>query len=261
MLSRLTPITAPVYVEGQEAGQAFYDPGYTPPIGPVILEPVTNGTSMIPDTNPADATAPISSNGSLTPITTVSVIKDPNITNIFQPRGDRAGQEEQFWAEMRKRYAEIMAMSPAQLAAAGIVYDDGSYFKNNVAYLTKNSIDYITDKYGPLMGSGGAYAYDLTIPQDIMIEVVNKYPDMPKSDQEQLAREAYQSVKPAYDTNQKQVVDDLVKTAVSNAETQNVTAQTDLGKSIIENKDGGENWVVWGLVLAVIILFFLIKGK
>jgi hypothetical protein len=262
MLSRLTPITAPIYVEGQEQqpGQVFYDPGYIPPTGPVILEPVTDGTSAIPLVTPTDATAPVSSNGLQTPITTIPVIKDPNITDIFGVR-DRAAMQEQYWTEMRKRYAEIMAMSPAQLAAAGIVLDDGSYFKNNVAYLTKNSIDYITDKYEPLMDAGGNYSYDLTIPQDVMVEVVNKYPDMPKAEQEQLAREAYESVKTEYDTNQKQVVDDLVKKAVTNAEQQNVEQQTDLGKTIQESEAKEPGWLIWALIAAVIILYLILKGK
>jgi hypothetical protein len=263
MLTRLTPIEAPALVEGQEtlqdAGRVFYDPGYVPPSGPVILEPVTDGTSAIPLTDPMDATTPTSSNGLETPITTVPVIKDPNITDIF--RRDSDLMAEQFWAEMRKRYAEIMAMSSAQLAAAGIVLDDGSYFKNNVAYLTKNSIDYITNKYGPLMDTGGNYTYDLTIPQDIMVEVVNKYPDMPKADQEQLAREAYESVKTQYDTNQKQVVDDLVQKAVSNAEQQNVEQQTDLGKQVEQTQAKEPGWLIWALVAAIIILYLLLKGK
>jgi hypothetical protein len=261
MLSRLTPISAPIYVKGQEQpGQVFYDPGYIPPSGPAILEPVTNGTSAIPQTTPQDATAPVSSNGLQTPLTTISVIKDPNITDIFGTR-DREAMSEQYWEEMRKRYNEIKAMSPTQLQAAGFVLDDGSYFKNNVAYLTKNSIDYLEDKYGPLLNSNGDYKYDLTIPQDIMVEVVNKYPDMQQTQQEQLAREAYESVKTEYDTNAKQVVDDLVAKAVTNAEIANKEQQTDLGQVIQDSEPKEPGWMLWALVAAIIILYLLLKSK
>lgn len=96
-----------------------------------------------------------------------------------------------FDSTIRDRYNQIQGKTDSELAAMGITFMDGTYWKDGKAWLTKNNIDTITDKFKPLMDSSGNYAYPLDIPESIMVAVVNKFPSLTKDEQINIARQVF----------------------------------------------------------------------
>ncbi|HYE69525.1 MAG TPA: hypothetical protein VEA58_12990 [Anaerovoracaceae bacterium] len=143
----------------------------------------------------------------------------------------------QYDATMRARYEEIKGKTAAELAAMNIVYNDGSYFKDNKAYLVKNYIDKIEGLYDKLKDETGNYAYPLDIPQDFMAAIVNKYDGtMSKEDMIKMARDAYNSVKVEFSDSTKQVKNDIIDKGVANAEGQATQENPKVAEVIAEVK-------------------------
>lgn len=116
-------------------------------------------------------------------------------------------------AEMRARYEQVKGKSSGELSAMGIQLLDGTYFKDNMAWLTKDWVDKIAGKYAALMDeSGHTYVYPLDIPQDIMAAVIEKYgATLTKDEMIALARDAYAAVQSSYDWSDAKVAEGIQK--------------------------------------------------
>lgn len=108
----------------------------------------------------------------MTPSFTFTPKKLTNL--IFGPNGYQVDNSVQD-AEKKSRYSQVQGKTTEQLSAMGIIYQDGTYWKDGMAWLTKNDIDSVTGKYNSLLDSSGNYMYPLDIPSDIMLAVVNRF--------------------------------------------------------------------------------------
>lgn len=243
---------------------------FTPRPDVIITDhPTTDTPQGLPVYNPPSGTEPVQTTGEPLPMTQDVPIVDPNITDIFDsptlptvtpPHIDKIKDASlEYEKRMRERYDEIMSMSPAELAAAGIQLVDGSYFKDNKAYLTLNWIEKIEDKWGPVLDENGTYKFPLDIPKAFALEVATRFPNMPFDQQVELARRAYAiggaAYKAVYSNGSEEMKYKIVKQSVDTAVKKEADAGTDIGQSVVEQENKNVFlWVVAGVILLLLII-------
>lgn len=127
---------------------------------------------------------------------------------------------------LQDRYNQVQGKSETELSAMGIQFIDGTYFKDGVAWLSKNDIDNITGRYSALLDSNGNYIYPIDIPQDIMSSVVNQYGStLTKDELIKTARDVYQKT----GTN---LSDTNIQSAINDTHQQATTSNTSLGNKM-----------------------------
>lgn len=151
MLSKLTPMDAGRF-QSENVEQPQYNIWYAKPDVQINDAGTVAASQGIANTTPVDYQAPTPSTSEPTPATTVKVINDPTINEVFTMQArEQAMPPDLFkkWYDIRvKRYEDVKSMTPAQLAAAGITVVNGTYFKSGTIYISKNDIETIEAKNG-----------------------------------------------------------------------------------------------------------------
>lgn len=213
------------------------------------------------------------------------------INTLFGNTGTSLNLGSQASATMQDRYNQVKGKTESELAAMGLKFEDGTYWKitsptTSESWLTKNNIDAIAGRWEKLLDSNGNYMYPIDIPQDIMGDVVNQYGStLSKDELIKMARDVYkktgsnltdQKIQSAIDQTHQEIqksnpsLGDKLQQAVQESADKRVSIQqSGLSESALTSDGQGKSksflskYGIWLIGSAIVIVsgIFLFKSK